>query len=142
MLETAKAKVLSNRFKNVILKRALADDFSHEETFGLPEKFDTVFFSYSLSMIPTWRESIENALENLRPGQRLFIVDFYDQHQLPHWFSWILKKWLSLFHVKYPADLIPFLQKLEKEGKGSLQITPLFRSYSFIAEFESGLRKG
>jgi hypothetical protein len=30
-------------------------------------------------MIPDWREAIDNALNNLKIGGELWIVDFYDQ---------------------------------------------------------------
>ena len=48
------------------LKIALADDFSFDKTFNLEKPFDTIFFSYSISMIPPWQESIQNALQNLK----------------------------------------------------------------------------
>ena len=74
MLETAASKI--EKFTNVTLKTALADSFNYDETFGLSQPFDNVFFSYSISMIPPWRESIENALKNLKSGGTLYIVDF------------------------------------------------------------------
>ena len=100
------------------------------------KKFDAIFFSYAVSIIPPWKESIENALENLKAGKILYIVDFYDQADLPRWFQKILKGWLKQFHVKYPAELIPFLEDLEKKGFGKLKISPLYRRYSLIAEFQ------
>ncbi len=136
MLESAAAKVSKQNLKNVELQTALADDFSSSATFGLDDPFDTVFFSYSISMIPTWRESIANALENLKRGRTLYIVDFYDQRDLPFWFAGLLQTWLRQFHVKYPADLIPHLEELDERGIGRLTVKPVFRSYSFIAGFE------
>ncbi|MEQ1764560.1 MAG: class I SAM-dependent methyltransferase, partial [Pyrinomonadaceae bacterium] len=65
MLETAQDKSDAAGVTNLELKTALADDFTFDATFGLTEKFDKIFFSYSISMIPPWRESIENALNNL-----------------------------------------------------------------------------
>src|SRR5688500_2859253 len=76
MLETARSKIDTAGMKNIDIKAAIADDFSHDKTFDLPEKLDKIFFSYSISMIPPWRESIDNTLSNLKPGGRLFIVDF------------------------------------------------------------------
>lgn len=38
---------------------------------------DFVYFSYSLTMIPDWRAAIVNAIEMLRPGGTLGVVDFY-----------------------------------------------------------------
>ncbi|MBK1716896.1 class I SAM-dependent methyltransferase [Thiocystis violacea] len=38
---------------------------------------DFILFSYSLTMIPDWRGAILNAIEILRPGGTLGVVDFY-----------------------------------------------------------------
>ncbi len=136
MLENAHSKVSKGGLKNVVLKTALADDFGSKTTFGLDQQFDTVFFSYSISMIPTWRESVSNALANLKQGHKLYIVDFYDQRDLPDWFAGLLQSWLKQFHVVYPAGLIPHLERLAEDGAGRLDVRPVFRSYSFIAAFE------
>lgn len=134
MLKTAQAKVDAKNITNITLKTALADDFMHQETFGLDERFDSIFFSYSISMIPTWKESIANALHNLKPGRNIYIVDFYDQKDLPAWFRKILQVWLRQFHVQFWEDLMPHLRSLEKQGLITLNISSVFRRYSFIAE--------
>lgn len=136
MLKTAQAKIDAKNIKNITLKTALADDFTFNETFGLNEKFDAVFFSYAVSIIPPWKESIENALENLKTDKTLYIVDFYDQADLPTWFRQLLTSWLKQFHVKYPEELLPFLECLEKKGIGKLNVTSLYKRYSLIAEFK------
>lgn len=136
MLKTSETKVENQKIENIDLKVALADDFTFDKTFDLEKPFDTIFFSYSISMIPPWKESIENALKNLKSGRSFYIVDFYDQQDLPAWFRKILQGWLKQFHVKYPTELLPFLKELEKQGRGKLTVTPLYRRYSFIAKFE------
>lgn len=136
MLKTAQSKVETKNLENITLKTALADDFKFDETFALPEKFDTIYFSYSISIIPPWKESIKNALENLKSGRSFYIVDFYDQHDLPAWFRKILQGWLKQFHVKYPENLIPHLEDLERKGFGKLTVKSIYKSYSFIAEFK------
>ncbi|MGI8545566.1 MAG: class I SAM-dependent methyltransferase [Aridibacter sp.] len=136
MLETAQKKVDANNFKNVILENALADDFSFNTTFNLEKPFDTIYFSYSISMIPTWQESIQNALANLKSGRSFYIVDFYDQRDLPEFFRKFLQGWLKQFHVKYPRDLIPYLENLEKENLGKLSVKSIYKSYSFIVRFK------
>ncbi len=135
MLKTAQTKIDARNIKNITLKTAVADDFTFDKTFNLNEKFDACFFSYAVSIIPPWRESIENSLANLKPGKSLYIVDFYDQKDLPRWFQRMLKGWLRQFHVQYPAELIPFLKKLEQKGFGTSRVTPLYRRYSLLAEF-------
>lgn len=134
MLKTAQAKVDAKKLSNVNLKVALADDFMHQETFGLDERFDSIYFSYSITMIPTWKESIANALHNLKPGRKIYIVDFYDQKGWPKWFQKVLQVWLRQFHVQFWNDLMPHLESLEKQGFVELKISDVFRRYSFIAE--------
>jgi S-adenosylmethionine-diacylgycerolhomoserine-N-methlytransferase len=134
MLKTAQAKINGKKAHNVNLKVALADDFTYNDTFGLSEPFDAIYFSYSITMIPTWRESLANALENLKPGHKIYIVDFYDQKDLPAWFQRVLQVWLKQFHVQFWSDLMPHLESLEKEGLIKLDVTSVFKRYSFIAE--------
>jgi S-adenosylmethionine-diacylgycerolhomoserine-N-methlytransferase len=40
-------------------------------------KVDCVYFSYSLTMIPQWRQALTNAYNMLKPGGVLGVVDFY-----------------------------------------------------------------
>jgi S-adenosylmethionine-diacylgycerolhomoserine-N-methlytransferase len=135
MLETAQVKADAAGVSNITLKTALADDFLFDTTFNLSRPFDKIFFSYSISMIPPWRESIENALKNLKAGGEMYIVDFYDQRDLPPAFQKLLQGWLKKFHVQFWGDLMPHLKSLETNGLGKLTVTPLFRRYSFIARF-------
>lgn len=135
MLKTAQTKSDAEHLKNVSLETALADTFDYRKTFDLTEPLDTIFFSYSISMIPVWRESIQNALANLKGGRSFYIVDFYDQKDLPRWFQKILKGWLKKFHVQFWGDLMPYLEDLETQGVGKLKITSVARRYAFIAEF-------
>jgi len=135
MLKTARAKIESKRLENITVKTALAEEFSFDKTFDLRDKFDAIFFSYALSIIPPWRESLDNALENLKPGGVLYIVDFYDGKELPRWFRKLLKNWLELFHVAYPKELIPYLESLEERGAGELKVESIAKNYAFIAEF-------
>jgi len=139
MLKTAQRRIDAKHLDNITLKTALADTFAFDETFDLTKKLDVCFFSYAVSIIPPWKESIENALENLKAGKSLYIVDFYDQKSLPVWFQKTLKGWLKQFHVKYPKELIPFLETLERKGLGKLKITPLYKRYSLIAEFRKSI---
>ena len=136
MLEIARRKIKTKNIDNITLKTALADDFLFDKTFDLPEKLDVIFFSYSISMIPTWKEAIENALNNLESGKSFYIVDFYDQRNLPVWFRKVLTNWLRRFHVQFWSDLIPYLENLQRKNVGVMTLKPLFKNYSFIIEFE------
>jgi S-adenosylmethionine-diacylgycerolhomoserine-N-methlytransferase len=134
MLETAQTKVDAAGINNIDLKTALADGFKYDQTFGLSQPFDKIFFSYSISMIPPWKESLKNALANLKSGGTLYIVDFYDQKDLPAPFRKFLKWWLAKFHVQFWEGLMSYLQTIEERDLGTLTIKPLFKRYSFIAE--------
>jgi S-adenosylmethionine-diacylgycerolhomoserine-N-methlytransferase len=129
MLETARMKLDKAGIANVRLEKSLAEEFD----FG--QSFDKIFFSYSISMISTWRESIDNALRNLKPDGTLYMVDFFDQAGQPEAFQHFLKWWLAHFEVHYRPELIPYLKELEVSGRGKLGLTSLYRRYSFIAEF-------
>ncbi len=135
MLETAQTKVDAANVQNITLKTALADDFTYAGTFDLTGPFDKIFFSYSISMIPVWRESIENALKNLKPGGSFHIVDFYDQKDLPTPFQKLLQSWLKKFHVKFWEDLMPYLTSMENKGLGKLYVASIFKRYAFIVRF-------
>lgn len=136
MLKTAQAKIESKKITNITLKAALADEFSFDKTFELLDPFDSCLFSYALSIILPWQASIDNALDNLKPGGNLYIVDFYDAKDLPRWFRKLLKSWLKQFHVAYPEELIPYLESLEKKGAGKLKVSSIAHRYAFIATFK------
>ena len=136
MLESADAKFDSARIENVTLANELAENFYYVNTFEMRERFDKIFFSYSITMIPAWRDAINNALNNLRPGGELWIVDFYDQKDLPRTFRKMLQNWLKAFHVQFWNDLIPFLGTLETKGLVRMTVTPIYKRYAFIARLE------
>ncbi|MCY7377465.1 MAG: methyltransferase domain-containing protein [Pyrinomonadaceae bacterium] len=136
MLKTAQDKIDAQNLKNIVLKTGLADDFNYQKNFNLDKPFDGIFFSYSISMIAAWKESIAVVLANLTRGGKFYIVDFYDQKDLPAWFRHVLKNWLKKFHVQFWNGLLPHLAGLETQGLGKLKITPVARRYAFITEFE------
>ena len=136
MLEMADAKIDSARLQNITLANVLAEEFYYVNTFEMTDRFDKIFFSYSISMIPAWSDAIDNALSNLRPGGELWIVDFYDQKDLPRTFRRMLQNWLKAFHVRFWNDLLPYLGTLETKGLVRLTVKPLYKRYAFIARLE------
>ncbi len=135
MLEIAIAKADSKRLTNVSFALALADEYGREKDLGCDKPFDAILFSYSISMISTWKATIQKAIDELRPGGRLYLVDFHDQLGLPRVFRSLLRKWLDLFGVRYPAGLLELFDGLEGAGIGKVYVTELYRRYALVVEF-------
>lgn len=133
MLEKAKAKFEASRIRNVQLACVLAENFSPQSSFGVDLQFDSIIFSYSISMIPSWKQAIRAALSSVRPGGTILIVDFFDQAELPGAFRGLLSAWLRQFGVKYFRELMPFLEHLEANGEILLKVESVARRYAFIA---------
>ncbi len=137
MLKTAAAKFdARDKQKEIILRQGLAEDFSFRETFRQNEPFDKIFISYSLSMFPKWREALRNALDNVKAGGDLYIVDFEDGKGLPAWFNRLRTWWLGIFKVYYRPEFLEFLKELQKEGAGVYTLTAVGTNYAFITHFQ------
>ncbi len=98
--------------------------------FHTPSPVDAVYFSYSLTMIPNWFQAIENAIDNLKPGGWLGVVDFYvaRKHPAPgaarhNGFTrhfWPM--WFAHDGVRPNQDLLPYLQsRLRQESLQELR---------------------
>jgi S-adenosylmethionine-diacylgycerolhomoserine-N-methlytransferase len=96
-------------------------------------RFERIFISYSLSMIPQWRTVIDVALCHLAPGGELHIVDFGGQKRLPGVFRAVLRRWLALFHV-IPCDQMEQVLKARAQDAGaSLAFERPYRDYTQYA---------
>ncbi|PTW57546.1 S-adenosylmethionine-diacylgycerolhomoserine-N-methyltransferase [Breoghania corrubedonensis] len=137
MLETARANIeragLGGR---ITLARADAADFEPILLFGRAA-FDRVFFSYSLSMVPPWRQALECAALALAPGGRLHVVDFGQQERLPHLFRTGLFLWLKSFHVSPRPDLFQALCDIAEAEGGAVRTAPLYRGYAWYGELRA-----
>jgi S-adenosylmethionine-diacylgycerolhomoserine-N-methlytransferase len=130
MLETARVNIERAALQDrITVARADATEFSSLELFGI-EGFDRVFISYSLSMIPPWREAIGEALKAVKPGGSLHIVDFGQQERLPGIFKKGLEAWLAKFSVEPRADLEAELQALAQRIGCQLEFERLLRDYA------------
>jgi S-adenosylmethionine-diacylgycerolhomoserine-N-methlytransferase len=141
MLDTAaasiaRAAVPAAGHERIRLRQGLAEQLDAEAMFGRDEPFDTIFFSYCLSMVPSWPGAIEAALANLKPGGRMLIVDFWDQQDLPAVFAAGLKKWLALFHVHYRPEVQAALVELGQRGRADVTIESVGRRYAYIATLQ------
>lgn len=133
MLESAEASIArAGPSSRIHLAHADATNFDPHALFGRTG-FDRIFISYSVSMIPDWREAIRHAAACLSPGGSLHIVDFGDQTGLPRWFRAILLKWLALFHVAPRDDLFALCEEVAEDFGGKASAERLFRGYSWLA---------
>ena len=130
MLDTAHATIHRHGLGDrVVVASGDATDFSGARLFGVP-RFDRVFVSYSLSMIPPWRAALSQAYAAVAPGGRLHVVDFGDQAQLPVWFRSGLRTWLAKFSVSPRAELETELAALAAETGAQLAFRRMFRDYA------------
>ena len=131
MLETARANIerakLSDR---ITLAQGDATTFSAPEVFG--RHMDRVFLSYTLSMIPPWREAISQSLTALAIDGTLHVVDFGQQERLPEWNKKILGWWLAKFHVSPRADLAEAMRDAAAAVNRTAEVRPLYKGYAWI----------
>ncbi len=131
MLETAETSLRRAGLEaKVRLGLAYAEQFDPEATFDEADGFDHIVFSYSLSMIPPWRDSLERAVALLRPGGTLHIVDFGDQRGMPGWFRRLLFAWLSWFHVEHRPGIRLWVERQAKAGNLTVSTTSLAGHYA------------
>lgn len=133
MLDTARNSVWhAGVDERVILAEGDATKFKPQECFGVAT-FDRVFISYSLSMIPSWRDAVNNAMECVSPGGALHIADFGNFAGYPTWARWLQHKWLARFSVTPIPGLTEKLEGMAK-GRGlEATTTRLYGGYAILA---------
>lgn len=103
----------------IVLRQGLAEELDGRRMFGRGERFDTIFFSYCLSMVPAWEEALMAALANLEPGGVLLILDRSD--------------------ASGPAGAIQrTLLDLGRSGRAAVRIEPVGRRRGFLATVRTG----
>jgi S-adenosylmethionine-diacylgycerolhomoserine-N-methlytransferase len=133
MLVTARRNVAASGLEDRIrLAQGDATRFD-SAIFGLG-RFDRVFFSYSLSMIPPWQQALAHGAALVTPGGRLSLVDFAQQDDLPRWFRTLLFAWLAKFHVHPPADLAETVARTTMDVVATFDFLALYRGYACYAE--------
>ncbi len=136
MLEKASATLakegLADRVK---LAQGDATSFEAPSLFGV-KKFDRIFISYALSMIPGWEGAVAAALRALSPQGSLHIVEFGQQEHLPRWFKHGLHAWLSKYHVTPRSNLQAELHRQAVEAGRRLRFDRLYRDYVWLAVIE------
>lgn len=112
----------------------LADATSFDAGNVLGERdFQRVYFSYTLSMIPDWRNVLERAADMLPPGGILLVTDFGSLNGLPSFLSRVLFAWLSLFSVTPNHSFEAEFSKIALSRGFDCNFISLYRGYSFLA---------
>lgn len=135
MLKTAAVKVARAGLTGRIpLAQAFAQTFT-PDIFGLTERFDRIVFSYTLSIIPGPLDALDNALDQLKPGGTLHVVDFGDAGGLPAWFQGMLRWWLDKFHVAHRPEVGDWFVYRAAEGRGRLESRTIGGRYAEFITF-------
>lgn len=116
MLKTARRNV-DRSGVDICLAEGDACMFDPEAAFGVA-RFDRVYFSYTLSMIPDWTTALARGLKLIKDDGRLSVVDFGFCEGLGAPARGLLHGWLSLFHVTPRAELESEMARLaQNEGR-------------------------
>lgn len=133
MLVSARQSIRRAGFSSRIeVAQADATAFDPLHLFGVA-RFDRVFISYALSMIPPWRDVLASACSVLTENGSLHVVDFGDQAGLPSWFGAALRQWLSWFSVTPRLTLEDDMRALARTRGLGCQFSRPLRSYAFQA---------
>lgn len=130
MLKTAGRTVAASGLA-IMLAEGDATRFDATAAFGV-ERFDRVFFSYALSMIPAWQQALARGLELTKPDGRFSVVDFGFCEGLGPLARRPLHGWLKLFHVTPRAGLEAEMRRLAGESGRKLTFSRPFGGYAQI----------
>jgi len=120
MLDKARKKINKYKLKNIKLIQIDAVKY-------IPPKVDVVIYSYSITMVPEWRKSLENSIRVLKEGGRIVITDF-SEINVP-----ILRLLLNLRFKKYGVNnKLPLKKELDKYFN-NIDYKEYFLGYNFIA---------
>lgn len=97
-------------------------------------RFDRVVFSYTLSMIPSWREALAQGMAATLPTGRLDVVDFGAQSGWPSVWRTAFLAWLQRFDVTPRCDLAEEIERVATSHDRSGRTQSLWRGYAQIAQ--------
>lgn len=131
MLESAGGAIERAQAKDrIVVAQGDATQLDPNASFGI-KSFDRVYFSYTLSMIPPWRDALRHAASLVAPGGTLSVIDFGQQESLPRWFRALLFQWLGLFHVAPNERLHGELAKVARDYHAQFEFSPLYGGYAW-----------
>ena len=133
MLKTARTNVARARLsERVALAQGDATRFDAAAAFGR-ERFDRVYFSYTLSMIPDWRAALAEGLRLTDPAGSLAVVDFGFCEGLGALPRRLLHGWLGLFHVSPRAELEREVHRLATAAGRPSRFVHVHGGYAYLA---------
>ncbi len=136
MLRTALSTVSRMKLeRRVTIACADATSFDPRSSLG-QRRFDRIFFSYALSMVPEWQAALRHAFSLVAEDGELHIVDFGQCEGLPRLFRGMLFRWLHLFHVSPRVDLRNELTRLAKANGASMHLEAPYRGYAWLAKIK------
>ena len=130
MLKSAGKTILASGLeRRTHLAQADAVTFNPLSSFG-EDSFDRIYFSYTLSMIPSWEKALAHAASLLRPGGELHVVDFGSCDGLPPWIKTGLDHWLTRFGVTRRENLASLGRNIAAEEGLLLSFWHSHRGYA------------
>lgn len=133
MLRTATRSIArAGLSRRVHVARADATAFDPDELFG-HARFDRVFVSYALSMIPAWAGVLEAAEGLTAENGSLHVVDFGAQRGLPRPIRLALNAWLARFSVSPRHDLRERCELIAARRGRHCETRDLYRGFAVLA---------
>ena len=142
LLQVARERIAARQWNNVETVEADATVWQPPEG-----RLDLVTFSYSLTMIPDWFAILDHAVNLLKPGGRIGVVDFFvsrkhvetggARHSAITRSFW--PAWFATNNVMISADHVPYLHRRFEvehysEHRAKVPYVPLIRVpyYRFV----------
>jgi S-adenosylmethionine-diacylgycerolhomoserine-N-methlytransferase len=133
MLETARTRIdAAGLGQRITIAQADATNFDMQAMFGM-RAADRIVISYALSMIPPWRQVLDNASRQLAPCGSLHVVDFGQLDGLPAVAKSMLYSWLARFSVHPSAHLATELRRVAAVQSLDATVMHLYRGYATYA---------
>jgi S-adenosylmethionine-diacylgycerolhomoserine-N-methlytransferase len=136
MLRSARSSVAGHGLENrITLQAGDATTFDAAELLGV-ERFDRIFFSYVLSMIPLWPDAVRHAATLVAPGGSLSVIDFGDFSWYPALARHAQLAWLRRFSVIPIQALESKIAALAAEISFVSSSKSLYGGYAVLARLE------
>ena len=116
MLKTAKSNLAVAGFsRQVQLAQGDATNFDSSTCFH-QQKFDRIYFSYTLSMVPQWQQAVAHAATLLSERGQLHVVDFGQCENWSVFLKGLMFRWLTFFDVAPRPNMKAVLDDCAKKS--------------------------